>query len=160
MATYQTTYTNAPPKGLHGQIASEEKCNKISRTVENLGGVRFGQPVQRGAADHGVVPFAAAGEFIGIAVLNPAVPADVLAPDSYPRYFTGAFMTMGTVYVTAGAAVGQGDAVFYNTLTHRYVNAAGANIVGPIPDAVFDTSGADGAIVEIALRLRASAPAA
>nr|WP_234894996.1 hypothetical protein [Sinorhizobium meliloti] len=69
-------------------------------------------------------------------------------------------MTMGTMYVTAGGAVAQGDAVFYNTLIHRYVNAAGVDIVGPIPDAVFDTSGANGAIVEIALRLRASAPAA
>ncbi len=116
MATYQTTYTNAPPKGLHGQIASEEKCNKINRTVENAGGVRFGQPVQRGAADHGVGPLAAGGEFLGISVLNPAVPADVLVPDSYPRHFTGAFMTMGAMYVTAGGAVSDGDEVYYNTL--------------------------------------------
>ncbi|WP_309086401.1 hypothetical protein [Chelativorans sp.] len=159
MATYQTTYTNAPAKGLHGQIASEEKCNKISRTVENLLGVRFGQPVQRGTGDHGVVPLAAGGEFIGIAVLNPAVPPDVLVPDSYPQHFTAAFMTMGTMYVRAGGAVAQGDPVFYHTTNHRYVAAAGTDIVGPIPDAVFDTSGADGSMVEIALRLRASAPA-
>jgi hypothetical protein len=156
MATYQTTYGEAPAKGLHGAIASEEKCNKISRTVENAGGVRFGQPVQRGAGDHGVIPLAA-GTFIGIAVLNPAVPP--VAPgativDGYPQYFTGAFMTQGQMYVTAGGAVTDGGEVFYNTTTHRYVGAAGANIVGPIPDAVFDTSGGDGSIVEISLRLR------
>ncbi|RVH65398.1 hypothetical protein CN198_21280 [Sinorhizobium meliloti] len=154
MATYQTTYTNAPPKGLHGQIASEEKCNKISRTVEHLGGVRFGQPVQRGAADHGVVPFAAGGEFIGIAVLNPAVPADVLVPDSYPRYFTGAFMTMGTMYVTAGATVAAGDPVYYVTATGRYTNTDNTGANPAIPDAFFEASGTNGAIVQISLGLR------
>lgn len=153
MPTYQTSYTNAPPKGLHGQIANEESCNKVSRTVENAGGIRFGQPVQRGAGDHGVVPLAS-GTFLGIAVLNPAVPPDAALPDAYPRYFTGAFMTMGTMYVTAGGNVSDGGEVFYNTVTHRYVGAAGANIVGPVPDAVFDTSGSDGSIVEIVVRLR------
>jgi len=153
MAPYQTTYTNAPAKGLHGQIASEEKSNKISRTVENVGGVRFGQPVQRGAGDHGVVPLAS-GTFLGIAILNPAVPATASLPDAYPQYFTGAFLTMGPMYALAGGTVSDGGEVFYNTTTHRYVGAAGANIVGPLPDAVFDTSGADGQIVEISLRLR------
>ena len=41
MATYQTTYTTAPAKGLPGQIANEEKCNKISRTVETAAGIEF-----------------------------------------------------------------------------------------------------------------------
>jgi hypothetical protein len=159
MATYQTTYGAAPAKGLPGQIASEEKCNKVSRTVETAAGIKFGAPAQRGTGDHGVA-ILTTGDFLGLAVLNPAVPPNADNPDAYPQYFTGAFMTMGTMYVTAGGAVAQGDAVFYNTLTHRYVNAAGTDIVGPIPDAVFDTSGANGAIVEIALRLRASAPAA
>src|SRR5690554_575732 len=131
MATYQTAYASIPPKGLHGAVASEEKCNKISRTVEDAAGIRFGQPVQRGAGDHGVAALAA-GTFIGIAVLNPAVPpvaAGATLVDGYPENFTGAFMTMGTMYVTAGASVSDGGAVFYNTTTHRYVGAAGANIV-------------------------------
>lgn len=161
MAVYQNTYGNAPAKGLHGQIASEEKCNKISRTIEDAAGIAFGTPVQRGAGDHGVVAMAA-GEFLGIAVLNPAVPP--VAPgstlvDGYPQYFTGAFMTMGTMYVTAGAAVTDGGDVFYNTSTKRYVAAAGANIIGPLPDAVYESSGGDGDIVEISLRLRPVTPA-
>ena len=155
MAPYQTTYGNAPAKGLHGQIANEEKSNRISRTVESSGGVRFGQPVQRGTGDHGVVPLSS-GTFLGIAILNPAVPPNASLPDSYPQYFTGAFLTQGSMYVTAGGTVADGGAVFYNTVTHRYVGAAGTNIVGPIPDAVFDTSGADGSIVEISLRNRAT----
>lgn len=59
MATYQTAYTAAPAKGLPGQVANEEKCNKISRTVESAAGIAFGQPAFRGVGDHGVVAGAA-----------------------------------------------------------------------------------------------------
>lgn len=250
MATYQTTYGNAPAKGLPGQIANEEKCNKVSRTVESAAGIAFGQPAFRGAGDHGVVvggtfaatgagsaaasgnvgtgtitaspavaagakqgryrivliatsatapflmydpdgqlvgdgvvasaatidgigPFTisnagtmtagdtyyidvtytANGDFIGMAVLNPAVPpaASGAQPDIYPQYFTGAFMTMGQMYVTAGAAVVDGGDVYWNPATKRFTSTA-THI--RIPRAKFDTSGGDGDIVEISLKLR------
>ena len=64
MPAYQTAYTNAPAKGLPGQIANEEKCNKVSRTVESAAGILFGQPAFRGSGDHGVIlggTFAATG---------------------------------------------------------------------------------------------------
>ncbi|MBN8951441.1 MULTISPECIES: DUF2190 family protein [unclassified Rhizobium] len=156
MATYQTTYGNAPRKGLHGQIASEEKANKISRTVETAAGIKFGQPVQRGLADHGVAPFAAGGKFIGIAVLTPNVLPDVAPAGGYAQFVTGAFLTSGQMYVRAGGAVSDGDAVYYNPTTDAYVNAAGTGIVGPIPDCFFDTSGSNGDIVEISLKHRSA----
>lgn len=161
MATYQTTYGDRPAKGLVGQIASEEKCNKISRTIENPEGIRFGAPVQRGSGDHGVAPLTA-GVFIGFAVLNPAVPPVAQGStlvDGYPQYFTGAFMTQGPMKVQAGGAVVDGGEVFYNPTTNRYVGATGAGIVGPLPDVVFDTSGANGDIVEISMGLRPIASA-
>lgn len=248
MATYQTTYGNAPAKGLPGQIANEEKCNKISRTVESAAGIAFGQPAFRGAGDHGAaaggtfaatgagsasagnvgtgvitaspaitagakqgryvavltgtsatapylvydpdgllvgdgvvatanttipgittftisnagtmtagdtyyidVAYTANGDFIGLAVLNPAVPPTASAPDAYPQYFTGAFMTMGQMYVTAGASVVDGGDVYWNPATGRYTSTT-THI--RIPDAVFDTSGGDGSIVEVSLKLR------
>lgn len=246
MATYQTAYTEAPAKGLPGQVANEENCNKISRTVESAAGIEFGQPAFRGAADHGVVvgatfgataagsegagnvgtgtitdaPTAGAGakegryviqlletsataafrvedpegvavgegnvateftgdgltftisnagtmtvgdtfyvdvsntsndDFVGLAVLNPAVPPNASLPDAYPQYFTGAFMTQGQMYVTAGATVTAGEQVYWNPATKRYTNTA-THI--PVPGAVFDTSGADGDIVEISLKNR------
>jgi len=248
MATYQTTYSEAPAIGLPGQVANEEKCNKISRTVESAAGIAFGQPAFRGAGDHGVVvggtfaatgvgsaaasgnvgtstisasPAVAAGakqgryvvtqlttsatgelqiedpdgiivgngnvgsafttsdgitatvtgagtatagdtwyidvsytantDFIGLAVLNPAVPANASTPDVYPQYFTGAFLTMGTMYVTAGASVADGGDVYWNPATGRYTSTT-THI--RIPDAVFDTTGADGDIVIVALKLR------
>lgn len=250
MATYQTTYSNAPAKGLPGQIANEEKCNKISRTVESAAGIGFGQPAFRGSGDHGVVvggAFAATGagsasagnvgtgtitaspaitagakqgrytavltgtgatapyivydpdglvvgdgvvatanttipgittftisnagtmtagdtyyidvtytanaKFVGLAVLNPAVPpaASGAAADLYPQYFTGAFMTMGQMYVTAGDTVVDGGDVYWDPSDGRYTSTT-THI--RIPDAVFDTSGADGDIVEISLKNR------
>jgi hypothetical protein len=250
MATYQTTYSNAPAKGLPGQIANEEKCNKISRTVESSAGIAFGQPAFRGSGDHGVIvgaAFAATGAgseaagnvgtgvitdapaitagakagryqailldtsataayavydpdgvlvghgavatanttipgittftitnagtmtigdtfyidvtptanvaFVGLAVLNPAVPpaASGQGADEYPQYFTGAFMTMGQMYVTAGDTVVDGGLVYWDPADGRYTSTT-THI--RIPDAVFDTSGGDGDIVEISLKNR------
>ncbi len=155
MATYQTTYTTAPAKGLPGQIANEEHpTNKISRTVETVAGIAFGQPVQRGATDHGVA-ILSNGDFIGIAVLNPAVPpvaSGSTLVDGYPHYFTGAFMTSGQMYVTAGAAVTAGEPVYWDDVSGKYVGDSTGNV--EIPNAVFDTSGGNGDIVEISLKLR------
>jgi hypothetical protein len=250
MATYQTDYGVTPGKGYPGMIANEEKCNKISRTVQNSAGILFGQPAFRGSIDHGVlaggtfaatgagsaaagnvgagaitasptitapaqqgryeitilntgatadfsvkapdgsflvsgnvgsayssgglaftitdpgtdpnagdlfyvdVTFTANGDFIGIAVLTEAVPPVASGSslvDGYPQYFTGAFMTMGQMYVTAGAAVTDGAQVYWNPATSRYTaNAAHIKIDG----ATFDTSGGDGDLVEISLKLR------
>lgn len=246
MATYQTTYSNAPAKGLPGQVANSEPSNIVSRTVESAVGIGFGQPAFRGSGDHGVVAgsaFAATGagseaagnvgtgtitdaptisagakqgryqavlqatsataafvvydpdgivvghgnvasaftggglsftisnagtmtigdtfyvdvtytanaDFLGLAVLNPAVPPSAAAPDAYPQYFTGAFMTEGPMYVTAGASVVDGGDVYWNPSTKRYTSNA-AHI--RIPGAKFDTTGGDGDIVEVSLKKR------
>jgi hypothetical protein len=251
MATYQTAYTNAPAKGLPGQVANEERSNRISRTVESSAGIEFGQPAFRGTGDHGVIlggtfaatgagsaaasgnvgtgaitasPAVAAGakqgryrivltatsatapwlmydpdgilvghgavataatidgigpftianagtmtagdtyyidvtytanaSFIGLAILNPAVPPVATGSsliDGYPQYFTGAFMTEGQMYVTAGASVADGDKVYWNPATKRYTNTV-THI--RIPNAIFDTTGVDGGIVEISIRNR------
>ena len=159
MAAYQTSYPDRPAKGLHGASANEEIKNDISRTIENAPGVRFGEPVQRGAGDHGVVPFAADGKFVGIAKLNPAVPAVAAGStliDGYPQYFTAAIRERGQMYVAVSAAVADGDPVYYVTATNTYTNVAGAGAVGPLPNVLFDTTGAAGDIVEISLQNRSA----
>ena len=152
MSTYQTTYNDAPPKGVHGQVANAELSNRISRTIETAA-VPFGAPVQRGAADHGAVAFTT-GDFLGLAILNPAVPGNVATsttPDLYPVGFTAAILTKGQMYVTAGETVVQGDDVYYVTATGKYVTTAGAGIVGPLTGVFFDTGGALNDIVEISV---------
>ena len=152
MSTYQTTYNDAPPKGVHGQVANAELSNRISRTIETAA-VPFGAPVQRSAADHGAAIFST-GDFLGIAILNPAVPGNVATattPDIYPVGFTAAILTKGQMYVTAGETVVQGDDVYYVTATGKYVTTAGAGIVGPLTGVFFDTGGALNDIVEISI---------
>lgn len=151
MGTYQTTYSEAPAIGLPGQIASEEVQNIVSREVETAAGIAFGQPVQRGSADHGVA-ILSSGDFLGIAVQNPAVPPDDSNPDAYPRYFTGAFMTMGTMYVTAGDDVTDGAAVYWDSSAKKYIEQATGAV--QIPGAFFETSGGEDDIVIISLNLR------
>jgi len=248
MAFAQSTYSTAPAKGLPGLVANEEKCNKISHTVESAAGIAFGQPAYRGSGDHGAIvggTFAATGagtadarntgtgaitaspsitagakqgryrivliatsatapylvydpdgllvgdgivatanttitgittftianagtmtagdtyyidvtytanaKFLGLAVLTQSVPANASTPDAYPQYFAGAFMTMGQMYVTAGASVVDGGDVYWNPATGRYTSTT-THI--RIPGATFDTSGGDGDIVEISLKLR------
>lgn len=152
MSTYQTTYNERPAKGVHGQVANAELSNRISRTIETAA-VPFGAPVQRGAADHGAVAFTT-GDFLGIAILNPAVPGNVATattPDVYPVGFTAAIMTRGQMYVTAGEAVVQGDDVYYVTATGKYTTTAAAGSVGPLTGVFFDTGGGNGDIVEISI---------
>lgn len=60
-------------------------------------------------------------------------------------------MTMGQMYVTAGASVVDGGDVYWNPATGRYTSTT-THI--RIPGATFDTSGGDGDIVEISLKLR------
>jgi len=97
------------------------------------------------------VTYTANVRFIGLAVLTQSVPANASTPDAYPQYYTGAFMTMGQMYVTAGASVVDGGDVYWNPATGRYTSTT-THI--RIPGATFDTSGGDGDIVEISLKLR------
>lgn len=155
MATHQTTYEETPAIGIHGQVANAELSNRISRTVETAA-IPFGAPVQRGAADHGAAIFST-GDFLGIAILNPAVPGNVATastPDQYPVGFTAAILTKGQMYVTAGATVVPGDDVYYTTATGKYVTASGAGIVGPLTGVFFDTGGGDGDLVELSISNR------
>ena len=122
MATFQTTYSNAPAKGLPGQIANEEKCNKISRTVESAAGIEFGQPAFRGASDHGVV---AGGTFAGTAT----------SAAGSGNVGNG---TMGAITVSAGAKKG----VYKLVIIEPVTNAGAFEVTDP--DGVFVDNGTVG----------------
>src|SRR5688572_9507759 len=101
MATYQTTYGNAPAIGIPGAIANVELANIISRIVETSGGLNFGQPAARSATaanENSCRLMASGAVFLGIAVLNRAVLADADDPDNYPQYQAAALMTQGAIF--------------------------------------------------------------
>jgi hypothetical protein len=140
------------PDGLlvgDGVVASASTIDGIGPfTISNAGTMTAGDTYYID------VTYTANATFMGFAVLNPAVPP--VAPgatlvDGYPQYFTGAFMTRGQMYVTAGASVVDGGDVYWNPATKRYTSTV-THI--RIPNCKFDTTGADGDIVEVSLKSR------
>lgn len=53
MAEVQTTYATDLAVGYPGMVANGGNGDRISRTVENSGGIGFGKVAYRGAGDHG-----------------------------------------------------------------------------------------------------------
>lgn len=131
----------------HGAVASAFTGGGLAFTIANAGTMTIGDTF------YVDVTYTANKTFVGLTVLNPAVPpaASGAAADIYPQYFTGAFMTSGQMYVTAGASVVDGGEVYWNPATGRYTSTT-THI--RIPGATFDTSGSDGSIVEISLKNR------
>jgi hypothetical protein len=120
MAVAQSTYPLIHPIGQVGQIINGETSNRISRTVETVAGIAFGQPTFRGANDHGCVAggtFAATGAGsaaptgnVGTGVIT-ASPA-VAAPAAQGRYRAVLIGTGATapflLYNPDGVVVGDG----------------------------------------------------
>lgn len=154
MASYgtQTTFLGNYPVGMHGQIASEEKYNAASFTVQNAGGIPFGALAGRGTADRTCIPMATGGKLLGVVVMNPArgiAPNGVVqVVDGYSQTNTAAVMTEGTFFGTVDVAVAQGDPVYWVAATNRYTNVATNNIA--LPRSFFDVAAtAAGQIVRI-----------
>lgn len=159
MAIAQTTYSNAPAAGLPGQIANEEQANIISKIVETSGGINFGQPAARSATnakENSCRLMASGASFLGIAVLNRAVPADADDPDNYPQYSAAALITEGPVFVTCGETVVPGDDVYWNSSTAKFGTTSGGSNVA-IPDATFETNGVANGVAIVSLGNRRKA---
>lgn len=55
MSVLQSTYSDTVAAAYAGMVANGETSNRLSRTVENSGGIGFGKAAYRGAGDHGIV---------------------------------------------------------------------------------------------------------
>jgi hypothetical protein len=86
-------------------------------------------------------------DFLGLSVRDITLGAAV---DAYAQYDSVAIMDMGVMWVTAGATVTAGMLAYWNPATSRYTNDATHY---PVPKARFDTGGANGDTVRLALRL-------
>lgn len=146
----QSTYTSNIPVGYPGMVANGETSNRPSRTVEDAAGIAFGKAAFRGAGDHGITGTPAAGKFMGIVIADlgqQPVPGGVAA-DIMPQYSSAALLRFGEIWVTAGAAVADGDQV-YVTPGGAFTNVPTSNIAIP---AEFDDTVASGAMVRLRVR--------
>lgn len=150
MAVLQTTYGDTIAPGYAGMIANGETSNRISRTIQDAGGIGFGKAVFRGTGDHDCTATPTAGALLGITIAHEAL--GLLAgqtADVYPRYENVAILTQGVIWVTAGAAVADGDQA-YVTPGGVITNVSTSNVI--LPGWFFDTTGANGDLVKLAKR--------
>lgn len=141
----------AQPRGIVGTWANMEEDN--ART--GFAGAEFaaGIPLQKGEGEMELVPLAAGGRFIGIALRTVDMQGTPTA-DGAATFKVGdlvAAADMGCVSVLAGAGVTEGALPYYDTATRKFHGATAAGRI-LIPDCEFDESAADGE--PVALRIR------
>lgn len=147
MGTVQSTYGDMAA-AVAGQIAEMGLTNVISRTVETAV-IPFGAVATQGSTDNAVRP-AGAGRtiFRGIAVRDRSV--DATSVDQYPVGSTGGFVEKGVVWVVAGETITAGVPAYWVEATGAIVDTASGNLA--IPNAIFDSAAANGALVKLRLR--------
>ncbi len=113
MAELQTTYLTNLASGFAGQVANGENSNRISRTVEDAGGIGFGTPVYRGSGDRGcTATVGTLATFLGFTIAHEAL--GLVAggtADEYAQYDSAGILTSGAIYVAVKGAVTDGAAL-------------------------------------------------
>lgn len=112
----QTSYSARMPAATAGLVADMQTARIDTRICETAAGIGFGLAVGRGSADNGaVLGSSAATDFLGISVRDVTLMnAD---GDEYARYSNMAVMSEGTIWVTVGGDVVDGDIVTYSSTT-------------------------------------------
>lgn len=149
MATFQTVYTEAPEIGLPGQVANSELKNEVSAVCQAA--IPFGYPAYRGTVEGTARQYTGGADFLGITRLTPSVKSKAVNPDSYSANETGAFVTLGAVYVSAAATVTHGEAAYWDNTAKVFTDVSVGNTA--IAGAEFDTAPVGG-IAKLVLKLR------
>jgi hypothetical protein len=152
MPAVQSSYNVTMRPGLAGMIADMQQRNVRSMVVEGASGLGFGVVAVKGTGDRQVKAATAGAAFVGITLadLTAAPGAVASSPDQYQDKDVAAVMTQGTVWVVVGAAVAAGDPAYFVPATGVITNVATANT--PIPNAVFMSSAANGALAILHMR--------
>jgi hypothetical protein len=142
--TVQTTFSSTIAEGYAGMVADGEVSNRLSRTVEDSGGMVFGAAAFRGTGDHGCTATPAAGKFLGIVMADAGqVPGIGGTADTLAQYATAGLFNEGVIYVNASVAVNAGDAAFV-TSAGAITNVLTSNTA--IPAKFDETIGAAGIV--------------
>lgn len=154
MPNVQFSYSGNLAPGYEGMVANMEVTNIISRNVETAGGIGFGKPAYQGTNDQGI---AATGSILrGVTVVDhftrPAAyapnPANAAASsgDAYAQGDTASIATRGVVWVVVSGAVTAGAPAY---LTSGGAWSATATSNTAVPNAIFDSSAANGGLAKL-----------
>lgn len=150
MPTVQSTYAENQPVALPG-MAADADFSADTRICETAAGIAFGVAVSQGSADKGaLIGAAAAANFVGITISDKTIQNDGGA-DGYNQYDNMAVMYRGTIWVTTGAAVNDGDDVTFSSTTGVLSSAATSGTQFAIADARWMTTAGSGGLAKIRL---------
>jgi len=142
-----------PLAGLPGQWQNMEENNAFTAYAGSA--IAFGQALMKGANDEAVVPLTTGNKFVGIAQEN--IYSSGTPVNNEPRYGVGdrlGVADMGVIFVTVGAAVVKGNAVWYLPSDGRYYAATGTGRM-LLPGCEFDQSQSTvGAVAPVKIRIR------
>lgn len=124
MPTVFSSYPNTQARGFPGMLGTQDTSRRVSRSVEGAGGLVFGAVAVAGVADRSCKASAAGAEFIGIAIVDHALPA--LNGDKYVTGDTAAIMTEGEIWVVPAITVVAGAAAYYVPASGNITSAATA----------------------------------
>lgn len=128
----------------NGNVASAFSAGGLAFTLAD-GGTDF----VSGDSFSIAVAYTADADFLGLTKKDTTVPPNTANPDVMPQYWNVPIMTGGVMWVTAGATVVAGGAVYWNPSTSRFTSTA-THI--QIPRARFDSGGVNGDLVRVAIR--------
>ena len=145
----QSNFGATIPTGYPGMIANAEVQNRITRTIEDAGGIGFGRAAFRGTGDHGVTATPTAGKFMGITIVDHGhVRRSSVNADTYEQYSNVPLLQRGNICVLAGANVADDDPVYVTPAgVFTNVDGGGANIA--LDGWVWDVTVASGAVGRI-----------
>jgi hypothetical protein len=144
--TTQTTYSERQRKAFPGQTFGSD-FEDVSRICETAAGIGFGLAVSQGSFDKGVVLGGASEDFVGISTKDITLVHALASLDKYVQYENMGVRRRGMVWVTAGSAVSNGDAVHFNATTGALSNAGGELLQG----ARWETSALSGEVALVYL---------
>ncbi len=144
--TVQSSYSATPPIGYAGMLANGETQNRISRTIEDAGGIAFGKAAFRGSGDHGVTLTPATATFMGIVIADAGqIPGVGETADTIAQYQTVALLTEGCIFVASSVAVADGEQA-YVTPAGLITNTSNSGANFAIPAKFDGTLGAAGIV--------------
>jgi hypothetical protein len=109
----QTTFSDTVATGYAGMVADGETSNRITRSIEDAGGIAFGAPAYRGSGDHGCTgTIGTLATFLGFVIATAGIPLVAgQTADTYSQYANVPIMTSGAIYVAVVGAVTDGAAL-------------------------------------------------
>ena len=144
----QSTYRTEQAAAFEGMIANTEPNTLISREVESAA-IGFGKAVKQGTGDNQVIAATAAADvFRGVTVRDQSAHGEA---DEFPVGSSALLMTKGVIWVTAFDTVVAGAPVYMRVTggSAKFTDTSTDNL--PIPNAIFDSSGAADELVKIRL---------